>query len=179
MLTIGHMSTQHLPMPFSNCLTCSPYASRRTTSRGFTLIELMITVAVVAILAAVALPSYRDYVLRGYLVSMTNDLVATRAKMEQFYQDNRTYVTSTAAPAPCTTTAPSATATTKNPYTVLCSNIQANPPTYIVTATGAPGGVVDGFSYSIDQAGVQGSTMSTAWGGATYACWIMRKGDSC
>jgi prepilin-type N-terminal cleavage/methylation domain-containing protein len=154
-----------------------PERSGRRFSRGFTLIELMITVAIVAILAAVALPSYRDYILRGHLVTMTNDVQATRAKMEQYYQDNRTYVTSTAAPAPCTTTA--VTYTKPTPYSIACSNIGASPATYTVTATGTSGTATDGFSYTITQAGVQGSTMSTAWGGATYACWIMRKGDSC
>ena len=135
----------------------------------------MITVAVVAILAAVALPSYRDYILRGHLVSMTNDVQATRAKMEQYYQDNRTYVTSTAAPAPCTTTAVSYTKPT--PYSLVCSGISST--AYTVTATGTSGTATDGFSYTITQTGVQGSTMSTAWGGATYACWILRKGDTC
>ena len=64
----------------------------RSNPRGFTLIEAMITVALVAILAAVALPSYRDYVIRGRLVDATNALSSTRARMEQFYQDKRTYV---------------------------------------------------------------------------------------
>ena len=143
--------------------------------QGFTLIELMITVAVVAILAAVALPSYRDYILRGHLVTMTNDVQANRAKMEQYYQDNRTYITSTTAPAPCTATA--VTNTKPTPYSLACSSITAT--TYTVTATGTTGTATEGFSYSITQTGAQSSTMSSAWGGATYACWIMRKGDTC
>ena len=56
----------------------------RLSSRGFTLIEVMITVAIVAILAAIALPSYRDYILRGQLVDGQNGLAAMRANMERF-----------------------------------------------------------------------------------------------
>ena len=43
----------------------------------------MITVAIVAILASIALPSYRDYILRGQLVDATNLLSAGRANMER------------------------------------------------------------------------------------------------
>lgn len=142
-------------------------------TRGFTLIELMITVAVVAILAAVALPSYRNYVIRGHLAALTNDLQATRAKMEQFYQDNRTYATSTSAVAPCTATAN--TYTSPTPYALVCSNISST--SFTATATGS--GVIAGFSYTIDQSDSKTSTLSTAWGGTTSACWIMRQGDAC
>ncbi len=68
-------------------------ANARHRPRGFTLIELMITVAIVAILAAIALPSYRDYILRGQVVDATNGLAGMRADMERFFQDNRTYAT--------------------------------------------------------------------------------------
>src|SRR6266581_3602691 len=59
---------------------------------GFTLIELMVTVAVVAILAGVALPSYTSYIVRGKITEATSNLLAMRTKMEQYFQDNRMYV---------------------------------------------------------------------------------------
>jgi type IV pilus assembly protein PilE len=52
--------------------------------RGFTLIELMITVAVIAILSAVALPSYREYVIRGNVPEATSRLATKQVQMEQF-----------------------------------------------------------------------------------------------
>ena len=81
------------------------HARYRASGRGFTLIELMVTVAIVAILAAIAYPAYRNYVIRGQLVDATNGLSALRANMERFFQDNRTYATTGAFTTPCATTA--------------------------------------------------------------------------
>jgi type IV pilus assembly protein PilE len=64
---------------------------RKRPQRGFTLIELMITVAIVAILAAVAYPSYTKYVQRGYRsegIAMLNDAAA---RMERFYAQSNVY----------------------------------------------------------------------------------------
>jgi len=141
-------------------------------AHGFTLIELMITVAIIGILAAIAVPSYRDYVLRGHLVTLTNDLQAMRVKMEQYYQDNRTYLAVSSITPPCTSTA--TTVTKPTPYSLSCSSTAT---TFKATIKGS--GVVDGFIYTIDQSDSKTSTMSSAWGGATASCWIMRKGDSC
>ena len=63
----------------------------RGRSQGFTLLELMIVVAIVAILTTIAYPNYRDYVIRGQLVDATQGLSAVRANMERYFQDNRTY----------------------------------------------------------------------------------------
>lgn len=127
--------------------------------RGFSLIELMAAVAIAAILAAVALPAYRDYVMRGNVPEATSGLGQGRIAMEQWFQDNRTYVNA-ACPGngkyfdfACVTTAT----------------------TFTVTATGK--GSMAGFSYTIDQN--NGRTSATpAWGnGAT--CWVTRKGETC
>jgi type IV pilus assembly protein PilE len=128
-------------------------------AKGFTLIELMIVVAVIAILASFGLPAYGDYVKRGKLVDASAQLSDGRVKMEQFFQDNRTY-----AGGPCP-------ATTKY-FTFTCENLSTT--TYTLIAHGT--GTVAGFNYQIDQSNTRLS--ATPWGdGAT--CWVMRKGEAC
>jgi len=63
--------------------------------KGFTLVELMIVVAIIAILAAVAIPQYTDHVLKARLVDATSQLAGYKTQMEQFYSDNRTYANAT------------------------------------------------------------------------------------
>src|SRR4051812_35807009 len=58
---------------------------------GFTLIEILIAVAIVGILAAIALPSYNQYVVRGKLAEAYSSLLSARVQSEQWFQDNRTY----------------------------------------------------------------------------------------
>lgn len=127
-------------------------------ARGFTLIELMIAVAIVGILAAVALPSYTDYVRRGNVPEATSALGQGRIVMEQWFQDNRTFDG-----AAC----PGAT----KHFTFACVTTAT---TFLITATGS--GNMSGFSYTINQNNAR--TSATSWGnGAT--CWIARAGDTC
>jgi type IV pilus assembly protein PilE len=134
------------------------------------LIELMVVVSVIAILAAIALPSYRSYVIRGNLVEGTQQLAAQRAKMEQFYQDARTYVTSGSYTSPC-----SALPTAKY-WSFSCSGTSAS--AYTITATGS--GPVNGFVYTINQTNAQSTTgLPSGWGSTPQACWITRKQGTC
>lgn len=127
--------------------------------KGFTLIELMIVVAIVGILSMVAYPSYRDYVIRGKLPEATAALSDGRVKMEQFFQDNRTYVGGTC---------PAETAN----FTYACTNLTNA--TYLITATGK--GDAAAFSYTINETNTK--TSATPWGnGAT--CWVVKNGEAC
>ena len=147
--------------------------SRKSVQRGFTLIEVMITVAIIGILAAIAIPAYGDYILRGQIVDATSGLSAMRADMERHFQDNRTYATTGAFTSPCLVT-PSPTVGT---FTISC-NGTPNGTTFTLQAVGS--GATSGFTYTIAQDGTQGSTVASRWGGGTCAkAWIVKKGQTC
>lgn len=67
----------------------------KANSGGFTLIELMITVVVIAILASIALPSYRQYVLRSHRVEAKTALLNVAAEQEKFYLQRNRYANDT------------------------------------------------------------------------------------
>jgi type IV pilus assembly protein PilE len=142
--------------------------SAHRRAAGFTLIELMVAVAIVAILASIALPAYTDYVLRSKIPDGTNALSALRARMEQFYQDNRTY-----AKGPCV-----GAKTNRGYFTISCTADQS---TYTVTATGT--GTTAGFVYTVNQDDTESTTgLPSSWGSVPnggYSCWIVRQGDKC
>ena len=141
---------------------------------GFTLIEVLITVAIVAILAAVAIPSYRNYAIRGRVPDATANLATKRVKMEQFYQDARTYVGAKAGD--------SDTATSKY------FDFSSSPPSggadtrtatgYTLYAVGKSS--MAGFTYQIDQAGVKKSAVAgvPGWAGSD-TCWVTKQGGQC
>jgi type IV pilus assembly protein PilE len=133
---------------------------------GFTLIELMVVVAIVGILAAIALPSYRDYVIRSRIAEATSGLAAKRVRMEQFYDNNRTYV---GAP-DC-----AADATTSKNFTFSCSAVAAN--TYTLQALGS--GQMVGFTFTVDQANARSTPAAPAGWVTSATCWITRKDGSC
>jgi len=157
-------------------------AARRRRGAGFTLIELMIAVAIVGMLVAIALPSYKNYVIRGKLIAGTYALANMRAQMEQYYQDNRTYASVSAAGlvAPCVANAVSANSS--NPFNVGCSDAKDAPTstTYTLLASGT--GPVAGAVYTVDQSDNMSTVaFPTSWGAVPTrnGCLIMRKGDTC
>jgi type IV pilus assembly protein PilE len=64
-------------------------------ARGFTLIELMVTVAIVAILAAIAYPSYTQYVIRGKRAAAKAAMMDIANREQQFLLSNRVYADKT------------------------------------------------------------------------------------
>ena len=155
-----------------------------TATRGFTLIEVMITVGIVAILAAIALPTYNDYVLRARLPEAFNALSESRVKMEQSFQDNRRYATAdggTACPAYVITPSdrPSFTLScVVVPAAAASGNVAATNELYSITATGKTGKPTAAFTYKIDSANNK-TTTSTKWGNTSTSCWIADKSGRC
>ena len=141
-----------------------------TRPRGFTLIELMSAVAIIAILVTIAMPSYSDYVIRGRIAEATMGLSEGRARMEQFFLDNRTYA---GAPA-CTTAIP-----TSRSFIFTCPTL--TPTTYIIQADGIAGQGMAGFQYTINNMNERASLMTRpGWTNAVpNNCWVTKKGGIC
>jgi type IV pilus assembly protein PilE len=147
---------------------------------GFTLIEVLITVAVVAILAAVALPNYTDYVTRSKLVEATSSLTDMRVRLEQYFLDSRQYPTSCVAPAAGPAPAGEIYLPASSKYFTVTCALAAT--TYTVTATGNAAQAMGGFVYTVDQANNRKTTsLPSGWSGAgaSSTCWISRKNGDC
>ncbi|MGE0315798.1 MAG: type IV pilin protein [Lautropia sp.] len=143
-------------------------ARHRATS-GFTLLELMIALVVISVLAAIAIPAYGDYLLRGRLAGGTALLKSTRQQLEQRYSDNRSYADAGGACA----IAPFLD--TDSTFGFACT-VSAAGQQFVLTATGT--GPTTGFTYSIDEAGVERTlAVRSGWTGASLPVnrFIVRK----
>jgi type IV pilus assembly protein PilE len=129
----------------------------KSPQQGFSLIELIVAIAIVGILTSLAVPSYLDSMRRGYVEEATALLVSGRIAVEQYYLDNRTYV---GVPCPVGSSR----------FAITCTTTAS---TYTLTATGS--GSVESFVYKINERDAR----STAGGWGTGTCWILRHGDDC
>lgn len=137
--------------------------------RGFSLIELMIAVAIIGILAAIAYPSYSKSVIKTYRGNAKAFLLEVAQREQQYLMDQRAYVAGN------TTTTAAATALTaalgvpipaefSRYYTVTITTSAGPPPTFSATATPIAGKkqASDG-SLTIDQAGTKTSQYPDKW----------------
>jgi len=149
------------------------------STRGFTIIEIMIVVTMVAILASIAIPSYTQYVTRSKIQEATSTLLSQRVKLEQFFQDNRTYVGACVAN---TVAALPGAGGVLQYFTITCPVLTAT--TYTIQAAG--GGSTDqsmvGFVYTIDQGNNRvtvGVPAGSGWTVPAGNCWVTKKGGVC
>lgn len=148
-------------------------ASHRLRSRagGFTLIELMITIAVATLLLVIALPSYRAYVTRGRLTEAFTQLTAMGVALEQYNQDNRTYAGACGnggnAPLP---------AATAN-FAYSCPTLSATG--YLIQATGQPGSNTAGFTFTLTQNGARATPNAPSGWPTSASCWINSRSANC
>ena len=138
---------------------------RPSRARGFTLIEVMITVAIVAILGAIALPAYTSYVQRSRVPPALDALSSLATRLEQRFQDTGNYANDDE----CGATLPSA-----DKFAISCELIDEGQG-FTATATGS--GPVDGYEYTINHQGVRATTAHPNGTPATN-CWSM-KGAVC
>lgn len=138
---------------------------------GFTLIELLITVAIIGILSAIAIPAYRDYVLRGKLAEAYSQLADMRIKLEQYFQDNRTYVGACAAG----TVAPLPTGTQYFSYS--CPTLTAT--AFTVQADGIAAQGTGGFTFTLDQNNARATTAVPPGWTANANCWVRTRSGDC
>lgn len=134
---------------------------------GFSLIELMVTVGILAIVASIAVPAYTNYVKRSKLSEAFNQLSAWAMSEEQYFQDNRAYV--------CGATTGLAQTPSSPNFGYSCA-LAGN--VYTLTATGSSTST-SGFSFTLDSLGTHKTIAAPSGWPTSTSCWINSTSGTC
>lgn len=136
---------------------------------GFSLIELMVALVIASILAAFAMPAYRDHMIRSAIPQATSGLSLFAMRLEEYYQDHHTYANGEN----CGASAP-----VSEHFKFSCSTASSGE-SYVLTAVGNSGDLI-AVSYTLNQAGVARTTaLPEGWGTVPVNCWITRRNGAC
>lgn len=144
----------------------------RSFRAGFTLIEVMIVVAIIGILAAIAIPQYADYVRRARVAEALGTIAAMRPRMEQYFQDHRSYANA------CDPGSVAEVPVSTKGFGFVCTPTAT---AYTITATGITNTSTAGFQYTLNETGTRATVeLGAGWSGApNTSCWITSKGGTC
>jgi type IV pilus assembly protein PilE len=137
----------------------------------------MITIAIIAIIVSIALPSYNQYVTRAKIQEATSALLAQRTKLEQFFQDQRTYAGA------CVNNTVAALPTGLKYFTITCPTLNATQ--YVVRADGGIAGgdqSMAGFRFEINEANIRTTPQvptAAGWSLPSTNCWVSKKPNLC
>jgi len=146
--------------------------------QGFTLIELMMVVAILGILAAIAVPQYSAYVTRTKLAEAPGELSDLRVRMEQYFQDNRRYITETSnndtTAGTCGVTMPSGSQAKY--FTYSCTGYNNS---YVLSASSKVGmGAAGAYVFTLDESNNKRTTAFAAQA-KSLNCWITSVNGTC
>ena len=150
----------------------------RTQQRGFTLIELMITVAVIGILAAVAYPSYTQFIVRAKRSAAQSFMFSVTNKQEQYMLDARSYAGGATALTDLNLTVP-ADVSGNYTFTVSCTmptavgncTAAAGTPAYLVTGTPIGAQATNDTKCAILTLSQTGAKTRSGTANAVTDCW--------
>jgi len=161
----------------SDTAVCSPIQTRNTPLRsaGFTLIELMITVCIIGVLSAIAVPAYQLTVRNSHRLDARSAILDFAMRQEKFYSIYNFY-TSDATALGYATAFPVRVSSSGSASFYNLSVVASVPPatpTYTVTAapTGGQTSDLDCYNYRMTQSGAKSNSSASNTVLATSGCW--------